>query len=281
MRPNAAPSETSPPPMTMTTRPPTSAVGSVSEDAARRAASCRARPGAAGRCRPRRPPPGSRNADSGDASSSDGCDDLGVVVEREVHRAQAVGHVGPHGIDVRGRSRRRGRRRSARPLRGGGRPGWAGSRPAATSPRRTWEPSGASMRRSRMLSRLSRTSGTPRTMTWKTFCCSKKAPTSSPCTRVAAARRTSPGLTPCFAGRVEVDLDLQRRLHRRRQDVRVVHAADPGDRPRTAPRLAIEDAEVLSVHPDGEALVGGGRAPRASGRPRRSGRCCARPGSRR
>jgi hypothetical protein len=35
-----------------------------------------------------------------------GRDDLGVVVEREVHRAQAVAHVGPHRGDVPARDAR-------------------------------------------------------------------------------------------------------------------------------------------------------------------------------
>ena len=41
-----------------------------------------------------------------------------------------------------------------------------------------------------------RLSGVLHTVTWNTFCCSKRLPTSSPASIVAAARRTSPGFKP-------------------------------------------------------------------------------------
>ncbi len=59
-------------------------------------------------------------------------------------------------------------------------------------------PLGVSMIRLRTLSRLLRVAAAPLTMTEKTFCSSYRLPTSMPCRRAAAARRTSPGTTPAF-----------------------------------------------------------------------------------
>jgi len=67
-------------------------------------------------------------------------------------------------------------------------------RTVATSPRRTRPPAGVSISMSWMLVRLWRTLGSPQTTTSNTFCSSNRLPTVIPDSRVAAARRTSPGL---------------------------------------------------------------------------------------
>ena len=69
-------------------------------------------------------------------------------------------------------------------------------RTSATSPKRTCSPLGVSISRSRILVRLWRVSGVLHTTTSNTFCSSNRFPTWSPDSKVAAARRTSPGLIP-------------------------------------------------------------------------------------
>ena len=74
--------------------------------------------------------------------------------------------------------------------------GVSAMRTSATWPSRTWPPPGRSMSRLRTSSTLSRVFGAPCTMTSKTFCSSNTLPTWMPCSSVASARRTSPGVTP-------------------------------------------------------------------------------------
>ena len=66
----------------------------------------------------------------------------------------------------------------------------------AMSPSRTWPPLGVSINRSANPDGLCRTAGPPQTTTSNTFCSSYRLPTSRPEIRVAASRRTSPGLSP-------------------------------------------------------------------------------------
>ena len=101
-------------------------------------------------------------------------------------------------------------------------------------------------------------SGTPCTITWKTFWSSKTLPTRRPLTSVASARRTSPGLIPSLSGLGDVDLDLHVRLLGGLPDDRVDDALDlRHERPHLG-RLAAEDVQVLAVHADDERVVGPG-----------------------
>ena len=103
----------------------------------------------------------------------------------------------------------------------------------ATSPSRTWPPSGVSISRSPdARSGCCAVPGAPRTTTSKTFCCSKRLPTSMPESSVAAGRRTSPGLMPYRWAAAQVDLDLRRSAAAIGElDARIGDAVDPRQQP--------------------------------------------------
>ena len=98
--------------------------------------------------------------------------------------------------------------------------GAGATRTSATSPKRTWPPPGVSISKLRISLKFPRFSGMLHTTTSNTFCSSNKLPTLIPDNKVAAARRTSPGLMPKRA-HSQVDFDFYSGLFERKHCARI------------------------------------------------------------
>ena len=186
-------------------------------------------------------------------------DHLGVVLEREARGLEAA-------VDLRPRPRRvapahveRRCRSGATPRRAGSRSAWARCGRRRRRRARTWPPFGVSITRFSMPVRLDvGSSGVLHTVTWNTFCCSKRLPTSSPASIVAAARRTSPGLRPYRLALSRFDLDLDVGLVELPVHPGGRHAVDA--RHHASGRCAAVASRVANAGPNTRTVMSFGRA---------------------